>query len=45
MVQDIPTVPIDRDYVKKLQDQFKSMFPEGKPKCNDLNGPTILSWC
>jgi len=45
MVQDIPTVPVDKDYVKRLQDKFTSMFPDGKPKCNDLNGSPILSWC
>ena len=45
MVKDIPTVPVDKDYVKRLQDKFTSMFPDGKPKCKDLNGSPILSWC
>ncbi len=45
MVQDFPTVPVDKDYVRQLQEKFNSMFPNGKPKCNDLNGPPILSWC
>ncbi len=45
MTQDIPVTPIDPDYVKNLQAKFKEQFPNGKPKCDSLNGDPIMSWC
>ena len=44
MTQEMPIVPIDQEYVKSLQAKFNEQFPNGKPKCNSLNGDPVLSW-